>query len=219
MASHKWEIAGGVAALFTVVGLIVAYKSYDSVPPQNFGVRITWGQLSKDILQPGYYWKSPILDSIYSFSNNTIIMEHTAGSGNNTKDQNPFTATMRLHYRIDPTVGILGMHYKALDIDGGVATLKDYMTQSVNAIVGSRVSRDHLANYDQFLQAFLDNLNWRIAQNNFPIRVDTVELLSAKIDLRTPVQLRLKPNGEVEDMAGPAAIAVPGTRLRTTPNP
>lgn len=215
-----------VCAAFAVVGLIITAVANDGniipeiVPAQNYGVRIRTGQLVSDELPPALYWKRPFFDDIYHFSNNTVILEATAGSGANTHDQNALTSDFRIHFRVDPKIGLIALHAKDLSVDNGKAKMTEFMTQSVNAVVGSRDAKDTLGDSSTYLRAFERDLNIRLRQNNVPVKVDTIELLAMKVGiLRIPVQQRLRVDGIVEDMAnpsppmaGPAAVPVPHAR-------
>ena len=67
-----------------------------------------------------------------------------------------------------------------------------------------------MADPEGFLKGYLANFQWRLAQNNVPVQLDTIELLTMNVgSLRKPIQMRIKANGEVEQMAGPAAVGVP----------
>jgi len=65
----------GLCTAFALAAGITTCRNYDVVPSQNFGVRVTMGQMVSDQVQPGSYWTKPWFDDIYHFSNNTVIME------------------------------------------------------------------------------------------------------------------------------------------------
>lgn len=199
----------GIISAFALVGANVGCHSYQIIPAQSYGVDIKAGQLITDHMSPGFHGKWPMFEKIYVFNNNTIIMEDTAGKENNTSDQNAFTADLRLHYRVDPKVGLLALQVHNMANDNGQNLIAGLMDQSVNAVVGARPAIDTLADPQGFLKAFMDNFQWRLAQNNVPVRLDTVEYLNANVgSLRKPIQMRIKANGVVEQMAGPAAVGV-----------
>lgn len=207
-----------IAVLMALVAVGLAARSYKIVPAQSYGVRITLGQMKNDMLKPGFYLKYPVYDSIEIFSNNTVIVESEVGSiatstnsGElNSSDRNPISARLRTHYRINPKVGSIALKLPELlgDSNNGEKAFQEFENQSFNAVVGSRPAADTLADPKGFLEAFLDNLKWRLAQNNMPIEVDVVELKSFHTDLNKPIQYRIKSDGKVEEMAGPAAVSV-----------
>jgi regulator of protease activity HflC (stomatin/prohibitin superfamily) len=218
---NNWKKLAASAA-FGIAALWLGARSYEIVPAQRYAVHVKLGQVKSDQVAPGIYRKLPFYDHYYVFNNNTIILENTVCSGNNTADQNSVKAEIRLHYRINPKVGLLALLLDKMSDDNGAALLGDLMTQACNAVVGSRPARDTLADPQGFLQAFMGNLQWRVSQNNIPAQVDVAELLAFNADLREPVQMRLKTNGAVEDMAGPAAISVThagGSLTAAGPNP
>lgn len=226
--SVKWLriAATGVVGAFT---LVTGCSSYKIVPAQSYGVRVDMGLLESDHLEPGFYWKKPFFESIDVFNNNTVILPiDSACSGNNTSDQNALTAAFRIHYRVDPRVGMLVLNLPNMRGDNGQSFVSDFVTDSCNAVVGSRPATDTLADPEGFLRAFKGNLSWRLAQNNVPVRLDAIELLtvnvggsgssnSASSGLRRVFQMRILPNGTVEQMSGPAAV--PASSAGNTQNP
>lgn len=185
-----------------VMSLFLGWKSFNIVQPNEFAVRTTMGAITSSDLPSGPSFKVPFVQSIYTYSRNVIINEFTAGaSGNgdaNTQDRNKLEANMRLHYRIDPTVGDMNFHYYNLSSLIGQGDGSDYLktliNDSANAVFGQRSARETLADDDAFIKAFADNLEWRLRQNKVPITIDTVELLNIKAtDYRVPVQKMFRP--------------------------
>jgi len=210
---RKWtneeKVKAGVLALFGMAAVaVVGMRSYQIIPAQSYGVDIQAGQLLSDRLRPGFYWKWPAYEKIYIFNNNTIITENTVGEGKNTSDQNAFTADVRLHYRVNPSVGSIALKISAISSDDAASELVTYMNQSVNAAVGSRPGRESLADPAGFLIGFQNNLNWRISQNNLPVQVDSIEILTMHANITQPIQMRVTSSGVVEQMAGPAAVSI-----------
>lgn len=207
-----------VLAGLALTTVFTAANSFKIVPAQSYGVRIKMGQLVDDQLKPNFYFKLPVFDSISVFPNNTIIMHcPKAGDGRNTQDQNVFTANLRFHYAHDPKVGLVALHAKTMQKNNGEDFLQELVKQSVNATVGARRSTDTLADPENFLKAMAENMQWRIAQNNLPMKFMAFELLSMQIGdgatpYTVPVQYRIIPHNDkewkIEKMAGPAAVPV-----------
>lgn len=180
-------------------------------------------------MEPGFNWKLPLgLEQIHVFPNNTIIIEATGGQDRNTQDQNMLSADLRFHFKHDPKFGLVALHAKTMQNDDGEDILKKLISQSVDAVVGDRHSRETTSDPSAFLKSFGEDLQWRITQNNLPIRFEAVELLSIQIGdgmnpYRTPIQLRLRPDEEtdwvVEQMSGPGAVAVPSAGGLIEPRP
>ena len=216
---RNFALLAGVGAVAAVVGLpaFVDYEIIPSiVPAQNFGVRIRNAQVVSDEMKPGLYWTRPILDDVYHFPNNTIIMQGEAGSSKNAADQNTIAASYRIHSRVNPKAGFIALHIDKMKGDGGVEMVQGFASQAVDSVVGNQRAVDTLNDPKNFLKAFVGNLQWRLRQNNVPMTIDTVELLTLSSGgTRMPVQLRIRPDGEVESMAdiksavGPGAIPVP----------
>lgn len=195
-------------------------SSFKTISSSHFGVHTRFGKILNDTIGPGVEPKIPFVDKVYELQNNTIILETTAGTGRNTKDQNMLSSEMRLHYTINPKAGVLGLHLKKLGNDNGKEFLENLMDQSYDAVVGERNASDHMADPKALLASFAENLEWREKQNNFPIDVDAIELLTSTVGdgatpYRTPVQLRIRRINKdgtqgwaIEQMAGPAALPV-----------
>lgn len=210
-------IAGGLAVGAGAVAALDTFKAIDS---GHFGVHTRLGRVINDTIAPKVVWKYPFVDKVHQFQNNTIILETTAGTGRNTKEQNMLSAKMRLHYRIDPSQGVLALHIKKMSDDNGGELLEGLMDQSFDAVVGERHSSEHMADPQALLIAFAQNFDWRQRQNNVPTSVEAIELLEATIGdgsnpYRTPLQLRIRRTDSkgnsgwiVEQMAGPAALPV-----------
>ena len=148
-----FKIAAGIASAAVVA--TAGLNTFKIVPAQSYGVRVAMGQLISDHLKPGFYWKSPIFDSINVFNNNTIILPmDNIGDGNNTADQNPLRVSMRVHYKVDPSVGLMVLNLNKMKGDNGGHTISDFAGQSTNAVVGSRSASDTIADPAGFLTAF-----------------------------------------------------------------
>ena len=224
--NKKYFIWGAVG----VTGLVAGLDSYKPIDSGHFGVHTRMGKVLNDTLGPGVETKVPFIDHVYEFQNNTIILTTTAGEGRNTKDQNMLSAEMRLHYTIDPREGVLALHIATMSDDNGKELLESLMDQSFNAVVGERPASDHMADPETLLASFGENLQWREKQNNVPISVDAIELLTIEVGngtdpYRMPVQMRLRRvdnNGKagwtVEQMAGPAALPVESGGKIVKPN-
>lgn len=194
-----------VAAMLCVIGLIAALNSYTIVKPKHFGVKVELGEVTPVVLNPGLHWRHPFISEIPEYNNNTIILEDKIGDDNNTKDQNPYEISVRVHYNISPDAGILAFHLAEMGTDDGEELLKSQMNKALNAVVGQRTTVETLVSPETVLKAFLDQLEWRLKQNNIAIKIDTVEMLTQHVGgLRLPVQLKIKPGQEVESMAGPS---------------
>ena len=184
---------------------IVVESSYTIVRPKHFGVKVELGEVSPQTLDPGLHWRHPFISEISSYNNNTVILESTVGSGNNTQDQNAYQIVARIHYNISPIVGILAFHLKEMKSNDGEDLLVAQMDKALNAVVGQRSTVATLISPEVILKSFLDQLEWRLTQNNIAIKIDTVEMLTQHVGgLRLPVQLKIKPGSEVESMAGPS---------------
>lgn len=203
----------GVAVAVAGIGVALYHDTWPTiVPAQNFGVRIRNGQLVSDKLEPNLYWVRPVLDNVYSFPNNTTIINGTAGNSRNASDQNSISADYRIHYRVNPKAGYLALHIETMARDGGVELVGGLTGQAVDTAAGNRRAVDTLNDPSGFLKTMVTNLQWRLKQNNVPVDIDTVELLTLHSGgTRMPVQLRLRPGSEVEAMSavGPGAVPVP----------
>ena len=208
--------------VLAIAGLVTASKSFTIVQPKHFGVKVDLGEISPDVLSPGLHWQRPFVSQISSYNNNTIILEENVGEGRNTKDQNSYSAAMRLHYNIEPNAGILAFHLADMQEEDGKALLTGQMSKSLNAVVGQRTTAEMLISPEATLKAFLDQLEWRLKQNNIAIKIDTVEMLTQYVGsqdaLRLPMQLRIKPGQDVESMAGPS-VPVQHLQLVEVPLP
>lgn len=222
-------VTSGVVALALILS---GFNSYKIIDAGHFGVNVRMGQIVDDRMEPGFEWKIPWFEQIHELQNNTIILEDSSvGTGDNTYEQNALRAEMRLHYQIDTTQGVLALHINTMKNNNGARLLRELMDQSMNAVVGERHSSQVIADKESMLRAFADNLEWRLNQNNVPIRIDSVELLVLRIGTgeqpyRTPVQLKLRRVDEdgqrswaVESMAGPSVLPVPNADERIQPQP
>lgn len=149
------------------------------------------------------------LTYFYTFSNNTIILEETVGEGRNTKDQNSYSARMRIHYKIKPDAGILAFHLDEMKNENGKGLILGHMHKALDGVVGQRSVAESLISPPTVLSEFANQLDWRLAQNNIAIQVDTIEMLeqyvgSTNAGLRLPVQLKIRAGGPVESMSGPS---------------
>jgi regulator of protease activity HflC (stomatin/prohibitin superfamily) len=219
-----------IGAATGVLALISGLDSCNKITSGHFGVHSRMGKVLNDTVSPGVKLTIPFIDDVDQFQNNTIILETNAGTGRNTKDQNMLSSEKRFHYTIDPSQGVIALHLETMSNDNGKELLEELMDQSFNAVVGERPASDHMANPDDLLYGFAENLEWRLKQNNVPISIDAVELLTLTVGdgpnpYRMPVQLRIRrmdKDGQagwaIEEMAGPAALPVQSRGQVIKPN-
>ncbi len=215
----KYLINCALAGIGGLVALHTLWQSFVIVPAQSYGVDVKLGQLNSTNLKPGIYGKLPYLEEIYVLNNNTMIWEtENVGTPKNTSDQNSIVADFRFHVKINPKVGSLALTINKVASERRAEnTLKDLQNQALDASVGKFSSSATEADPKAFLERFKANLEWRIQQNNLPIEIDAVELLEmraggpegATSGQREVIQLRIRSDNTVEEMAGPAAIPVP----------
>lgn len=187
-ALPKRRLAAIAAAAF------LGWKSYFVVNPDEFGIRLTLGDMHQNLLDPGFYLKVPFAQSIHSYKKNTQIIDYTAGGCRwwvceNTADRNTLYARMRLHYRVDPQAGPIGNHRWAMDgwvRPDGYWSITDLMNDSVNAVMGKTGFGETAAQPEAFATAFMDDLTTRLKQNNLPVTAQRLEFLGYRGSMFDP---------------------------------
>lgn len=101
--TFKKIVLGGVVALLV---LILGIRSCTVVSPTERGVMVTWGQVGKEVLEPGIHLKAPIGQKIRTFKLEPKTYEVTFSVGNDgaiTKDMQTVGATVSVRYIYDET--------------------------------------------------------------------------------------------------------------------
>lgn len=221
--------ASATAAFVVIGGLLTGWKSFDSVPNGYYGIRENLGQIDPVKLGPGWYSKKPWRESIWSFNNNVVRREVTVGSGSGvssgssttntssvladliTRDRNPFSVDMRIHYKISPDAGLLGLHLSDMSNSDGISLLKQLADNSTRYLAGQQNALDLLNDPENFLKSFVSDFDMRLRQNNVPVEIEMIELIALNVGgMRKITAMRWKSDGTIESSpAGSAAVPVP----------
>lgn len=95
---------GGLAVAFIVAlivgGSILAFGSWGTVPAGHRGVVLNMGAVSGEVKGEGFYWKTPLVETVHDIAVQTQKLEIT-GEGA-SKDLQTISAEVALNYSVDP---------------------------------------------------------------------------------------------------------------------
>lgn len=176
--AKKLAVAGGLA--------LTAYASVTQVDPDQIGLRENFYLATgHDVLKPRIYFQVPFIQYTHKYAANTQDIEFNAGgcrfwpSCDSTKDKNPLRAELVLHYRVLPDAQKLAMHRWAMEgfiMQDGYWLLTRMMNTSANAILGQKSMAEILNNPDQIRKEIYEDLTNRLALNNIPVEIQSLEL-------------------------------------------
>lgn len=115
------KIAGGIIA--AVVILILAANSFTTVQAGHTGVVLTFGEVSKTVLQEGLHFKVPFIQQVVQIDNRVLKAEVDCSSA--SRDLQTVTSTIALNYRVnkDASASIyqdVGLSYETVIISPAI---------------------------------------------------------------------------------------------------
>ncbi|MBR1528383.1 MAG: prohibitin family protein [Oscillospiraceae bacterium] len=90
--------AGVTAAVIALAALIIAGNAATIVPAGHTGVIVTLGEVSQNVLDEGFHFKAPFIQSVQSISNKIQVYETPASAV--SKDLQTVSSTIAVNYRL-----------------------------------------------------------------------------------------------------------------------
>ena len=178
--------AGILAVAFGTVAAGTA--TFNKTDPGQFGLRETgYVTIADDFLKPGIHMQIPFLQYTHNYDANTQKIAFNAGGCrfmpgcDSTADQNPLRAELVLSYRVTPDHDKMAFHRWAMEgfvMQDGYWLLTEMINTSANATLGKQTMSQSLNNPHAVLSAFTEDLTLRLAQNNVPVEIESIELKS-----------------------------------------
>jgi hypothetical protein len=184
----KWK--KGLAAASALA--MTAWATFTQVQPQQIGLRETFYIMTGNkVLQPKIYTQFPFVQYTHKYGANTQTIEFNGGgcrflpNCDSTGDQNNLSAEFRLNYKVIPDAQKLSFHRWEMEKWGtgrnGYWTLTSMLNTSANAILGQKSMKESLnSDPNAFAKAVFNDLSYRLAQNNIPVEVESLELKEFK---------------------------------------
>ncbi|MBU6235173.1 MAG: hypothetical protein KGQ41_04960 [Alphaproteobacteria bacterium] len=194
-------IAGVVALNFLIGG-------WQNIGPGQNAIHVRFSQIVEQNVKPGFKFKWPWIDRYYVYNapdnvaRTDISIGFTTTSGENrttlcavrnTADQNSLCSVLRLHYVVDLAKGNAAMWYDKLGSENAKAAIQDFALQSHNAVAAQiNLRTSGVPEPKTFMDAFLLDLDARLAKNAVPVRIDGVELTHVSATMSVPTQYRAR---------------------------
>ena len=159
-----------VAAVLALAVVIYAFMGFYTVNEQERGVVLRLGRVLDNVVQPGWHWNSPLIDSVTKI-NVTRVYDERFTNTMLTEDDNIVDISMTVQYVItDP-------HKFFINVENPVKSLQQAAESALRHVVGSshmddviNTGRELLAQDTRVrLQTYLDNYGTGILINQLNI--------------------------------------------------
>ncbi len=159
-----------VAAVLVLAAIIYALSGFYTVNEQERGVVLRLGRVLDNVVQPGWHWNPPLIDS-YTKINVTRVFDERFTNTMLTEDDNIVDISMTVQYVItDP-------HKFVIKVENPVKSLQQAAESALRHVVGSsrmddviNTGRELLAQDTRVrLQTYLDNYGTGILINQLNI--------------------------------------------------
>jgi len=159
-----------VAAVLVLAALIYGFTGFYTVNEQERGVVLRLGRVLENVVQPGWHWNPPLIDSITKI-NVTRVFDERFTNTMLTEDDNIVDISMAVQYVItDP-------HKFFINVENPVKSLQQAAESALRHVVGSsrmndviNTGRELLAQDTRVrLQTYLDNYGTGILINQLNI--------------------------------------------------
>lgn len=182
---HISKKAAGALATTAALAL-TGYAAGNKINPKQFGLRETFYAVVGDtLLDSRIHMQVPFVQYTHTYDMNTQKINFNAGSCrfvpfcDSTADQNPLTSNITLHYKVVKDHQKITYHRWAMEgfiMPDGYWLLTDMMNTSANAVLGRNTMAHTLSNPQEYLKALHEDLSIRLAQNNIPVEIESLEL-------------------------------------------
>jgi len=129
MEYKEFFLGCGLIALI-VLGTIGFFTTWDTVPAGHKGVRLTFGAVTGDVVDAGFYWKKPFVDKIVAVNVQTQKVEIDATAA--SSDTQAVSSVVSLNYRLDPSK--VGEMYENVGLDYEEKIMKPSLGESIKAV-------------------------------------------------------------------------------------
>jgi len=196
--SRRTKIIVGAAAAFVAT----ANASVKRIQSNEIGLRTTFGVASLRLLGPGLHFQFPFVSITHAYRLNTQTINFGAGSGrflpfwNDTSDRNILVTDIRVQYKVVPDARKLS--FWRWDMGGwgltvntgadGYWKLTSLINDSANAVFGRRAAAEPMYIPNQFANELYRDINFRFAQNNIPVQVESLEVKQIRTARFFPVR-------------------------------
>ncbi len=159
-----------VAAVLVLAAVIYGFTGFYTVNEQERGVVLRLGRVLENVVQPGWHWNPPLIDSITKI-NVTRVFDERFTNTMLTEDDNIVDISMAVQYVItDP-------HKFFINVENPVKSLQQAAESALRHVVGSsrmndviNTGRELLAQDTRVrLQTYLDNYGTGILINQLNI--------------------------------------------------
>lgn len=221
-----------LAVVLLVVGLILFFGSWGTVPTGHRGVKVRFNAVTGQTVQEGFYVKLPLIEDVKLINVQTQKKEVVADSA--SKDLQTVTATIALNYNVDPNK-VVNLYQKT-GIDYSDKVIVPSLEEAVKSVTAGYTAeqlitlrsevngkvyesiRDELKAYDVSVQQLnIVNFNFSESFNKAIEEKVTAEqnALAAKNKLQ---QVQFEAEQKVAESKGKAqAIAIESQALRDNP--
>lgn len=145
-------------SLLGIVALIILLGSWQTVGPTERGIRIRFGAVSGEVLQPGLYFKLPIADSIVRMD--VRVGKEQVKASAASKDLQTVTAVISVNYQVDPARVV--SVYQSFGFEVGARIVDPAIQESIKAATAQFTAAELVTKRAEVRTVAEDNLRAKV---------------------------------------------------------
>lgn len=190
-----WTINLPIYAAYALIGVIMLFGSFFTVPEGQKALITTFGKASEHIYGAGMHMKLPLIQSTKRFDVKTIRADYKTQTY--TKDIQ--TATIIVSYSYNLIANDIVQTYREYGNDWQERILYPNLEQSVKAEVGKWNADQMVANRDKVASDILTSLQARMLSHNYPVSITNFQMIN--IDYSTQFEQAIEKKVVAEQRA------------------
>lgn len=190
-----WSINIPIYIAYALIGVIMLFGSFFTVPEGQKALITTFGKASEHIYGAGMHMKVPLIQSTKRFDVKTIRADYKTQTY--TKDIQ--TATIIVSYSYNLIANDIVQTYREYGNDWQERILYPNLEQSVKAEVGKWNADQMVANRDKVASDILASLQARMLNHNYPVSITNFQMIN--IDYSTQFEQAIEKKVVAEQRA------------------
>lgn len=190
-----WTINIPIYVAYAIIGVIMLFGSFFTVPEGQKALITTFGKASEHIYGAGMHMKLPLIQSTKRFDVKTIRADYKTQTY--TKDIQ--TATIIVSYSYNLIANDIVQTYREYGNDWQERILYPNLEQSVKAEVGKWNADQMVANRDKVASDILTSLQARMLSHNYPVSITNFQMIN--IDYSTQFEQAIEKKVVAEQRA------------------
>lgn len=169
---NKFPTKKVIMGVITFLILVVLYSSFQVVSPGQRGIRITMGAVQEGILDEGFHFKLPFIQSIKCID--VTVQKHEVESDAASKDLQNVYATIALNYHLDTSK--VNSIYQSFRGDELELLIVPALEESTKAATAQYTAEELITNREAVKDVMVTEIENRV--NSYGITVDAISIVN-----------------------------------------